>query len=134
VPGRRTLLIVALALMALGLVLAIGAGERGGTATRPAQPLPDPSPDPDTVVATLGPAAPRPLRVNARVGDLVELRVAGSAPDAVSIADYDEVAPVDPENPAQFEFVADRTGSFPVRFVDSGRVAGVLVVGEASAG
>lgn len=134
VPRRRLLLAVALALLALGLIISLGARGGGGETSLPSSPSPGPRPEPATISATLAPGAARQQRVRARLGDLVELRVLGTAPDSVTVTGYGEVQPVDPQNPARFDFIADRTGSFPVRFTASGRVAGVLVVRPVGAG
>lgn len=126
-PRRRLLIALALALLALALGGALRSAGDGSTATRP----PDPTGEPverTTVAATIVPAGRRVARVRARVGDLVQLRVVGTSPDSVSVTGYDAVEPLDRESPALFDFVADRAGTFPVRFVSDGRLAGVLLV------
>jgi hypothetical protein len=126
-PARRLLLAAALLLAALALVIGVRTEENDHQATRPTVTS-GPPPERATVVATVTPREGKPARVTARLGDLVMLEVPGPAPDSVVIVGYDEVQTVDPENPARFDFVADRAGLFPVRFSSTGRVAGVLVV------
>ncbi len=126
-PARRLLLAVALLLAALALVISVRAENNDHQATRPVV-TGGAGREGATVVATLAPRAGRPGRVTARLGDLVMLEVPGAEPDTVEIDGYDEVQTVDPQNPARFDFVADRTGTFRVRFSGTGRIAGVLVV------
>jgi hypothetical protein len=126
-PARRLLLAVALLLAAVALVIAVRADDDDNQATRPAV-TGGGGREGATVAAILAPRAGRPGRVTARLGDLVMLAVPGAEPGSVVIEGYDEVQPVDPQTPARFEFVADRTGAFPVRYSGTERVAGILVI------
>jgi hypothetical protein len=126
-PARRLLLAVALLLAALALVIAVRA-QRDDDKPPPPAVTTGAAPETATVVATLAPRDGKPGRVTARLGDLVMLEVPGEEPDSVQIVGYDEVQTVDPQNPARFDFVADRAGAFPVRFSGTGRLAGVLLI------
>ncbi|MFN8133103.1 MAG: hypothetical protein U0R70_16285 [Solirubrobacteraceae bacterium] len=104
-------------------------------------PQPGPGPLPATTAPTTTAAAPpdrSPARtvtlslpagstpddvVRARSGDLVRLTVAAAAPGTVTIDGLDRLEPVDPDTPARFEFIADRTGTFPVRLALSSQGA-----------
>jgi len=85
-----------------------------------------------TVVATLpGRDASRPKLVRARVGDLLELTVRVSRPDTVELGGLGEVQAADPDTPASFSVVVDRTGRFDVLQLGTGRVLGRLELAAA---
>ncbi len=145
-PARRTLVVLAVLLAALGIAAALDAAGRddGRTATRPA-----PSPGADlppsrTIVATIPAASRAPRTVRARVGDLVKLTIASRAAGTVTLDGYDRSEPVEAGTPARFSLIVQRAGSFPVRVRRSavatpgpregpqGRWIGLLVVGEAA--
>jgi hypothetical protein len=65
-------------------------------------------------------------RVVVHEGDLVDLEVSGSEVDSVTL--LDEVVPIDPDSPAQFQLLADRPGEYPIELLDAGRQVGTLVV------
>lgn len=91
---------------------------------------PNPSEGPSTVVRGELSADPnaQPRRVEARVGDIVRLRVRGNTLDAVLLPSLDRLEPVQPEAPARFEILAERPGTYPVTLVEARRQIGELVI------
>lgn len=71
---------------------------------------------------------PRDKVVRAQVGQLVTLTVQSPLFDSVTVAATGETEAVSPGAPAEFSFVADRPGSFPVSLDSSGRRLGRVVV------
>ena len=67
-----------------------------------------------------------PTRVAVREGVLLELEVAGTELESVSL--LDEVAVVAPGTNARFDIFADTPGSYDIELVDSDRLVGTLVV------
>ena len=133
--NRRRILIASAIVLLLGIVIVVVTSEED-TAVAPSGP-PGPGalvPTGRTVVATLPGPGDTSVPVRARVGDLIRLTVRSSRPETVSVAGRDEVQPVDPRTPAQFEFFAAEEGRFPVRLPDSGnREVGFVEVGPADA-
>jgi hypothetical protein len=126
--GRRFLLLVAV-LMGL-TALAASVAPRQATQHGAATPTPTPSSsagtgDLRTVSKKLN-TAEGITRVVVHEGDLVDLEVSGSEVDSVTLRD--EVVPIDPDSPAQFELLADQPGEFPIELLDAGRQVGTLVV------
>lgn len=119
--ANRRLLLFAVALLLLGSIAGAltprrePAGKADAPRFRAAVPR---------VQATL----PSPAAVQARVGDLVSLRVRSSTPDEAGVADFGLTAPVGPDLVAELTFVADRPGRFPVRLDIAEREVGVLLV------
>ena len=66
--------------------------------------------------------------VDARQGELVHLTVAAREPGSMELSGYDLIEPVDATTPAEFDFFADRAGTFAVRLLESGAVVGRLRV------
>jgi hypothetical protein len=126
--ARRLLVLIALLLVAAAIATALSPRD-DSTATRPPDPPPGQTTvaEPATVVAAIPARSRRPQPVRARVGDFVRLEVRSAAPGSVSVGGYDRVEQSDPDTPAQFEFVAERAGRFPIR-MDSGKLAGLLIV------
>jgi hypothetical protein len=126
--GRRFLLLVAV-LMGL-TALAASVAPRQPIERGPATPTPTPSVsagtgDVQTVSKKLN-TAEGITRVVVHEGDLVDLEVSGSEVDSVMLRD--EVVPIDPDSPAQFQLLADRPGEYPIELLDAGRQVGTLVV------
>jgi len=121
-PLRRLLLILLLLLFATSMAASLT--NRTTTSTTPSRRAPAQAGLARTVTATL----PGDKVVRAAVGDRIVLAVAADAPDDVTIAGYDLLGAVDPETPAQFDFIADRTGRFAVTLESSGKVVGHLEV------
>src|SRR5690349_20908237 len=130
---RMTLLVLALVgLMVLVVTVSPpDTGVRGG-----AQETPTPSPrttdltDPDAfdVTATLSSAAgEKPKKVEALLGDRVEITVNGTEPDSVELGEL-HTEPVEAGLPARFVLLADTPGSYPVRLVDEDRQIGTLEI------
>jgi hypothetical protein len=131
--GRRFLLLVAVLMGLTALAASIAPREplvrERGTAT--------PSPTP-TTEAAVGPATPirtinktistadGPAKVTVHDGDLVHLTIESTELDNVSV--MDEIKPIEPESPAEFDLLADEPGSYPIELLDSGRRVGTLVV------
>ncbi len=145
-PGRRTLAVLTVLLTALAVGAALEAGDRDERSETPLPPSSSAgSRASRRIVARIAAASPRPPTVRARVGDLVKVTVTSRATGAVTVDGYDRVEPVDAQSPARFSFIAERAGSFPMRFRESatgppsspegppGRRIALLVVGEAQA-
>jgi hypothetical protein len=125
VPWRRLLLFAVLLIVAASLVSAMAPRDRrvddspNAGAQAPASNPPAP-----VVEASL----PADKEVRARVGDVVRLLVRAPSADVVELANLAIERPVDPDQPAELLFVADRTGRFPVRLRDAGESIGTLRV------
>jgi hypothetical protein len=125
VRGRRVLVVVILVMGLTAIAASLNAPDRRvrpGTAPAPTAP---PAGASHTVEQTLD-ADAEAATVQARVGDLVQLRVIARAPDSVLFAGQTEV--VDPDSPARFELYADTPGEYPVRLVDAARLVGTVLV------
>jgi hypothetical protein len=128
----RRLLVLAAVLLALGAVAASLAPRdlRGPT---PAPTVPAPATAPPIaprvgrdLALTVDASAARPATVDAMQGDHVRLTVRAPTPDSVEIVALGKSQPVDAYSPAIFDFVADRSGSFPVTLLQSGRRVATL--------
>jgi len=75
-----------------------------------------------------------PKTVRIERGDELRLEVAASFGDDVEIPALGLTAALTPFAPAQFDLLATETGTFPVRTVDTGRLAGRLLVGKPGTG
>jgi hypothetical protein len=126
--GRRFLLLVAV-LMGL-TALAASVAPRQPIDRGAATPTPTPSLSPGTgdlqTVSKKLNTAEGNTRVVVDEGDLVDLEVSGSEVDSVTL--LDEVVPIDPDSPAQFQLLADEPGEFPIELLDADRQVGTLVV------
>jgi hypothetical protein len=120
-PLRRIL--VALLVLMIVMSIAASLSSNDDSATAPAV-----VPAQDGQARTLSATLPRERPVAAAVGDHILLTVAVDAADQVQIDGYDLVEPVDPQTPAQFDFVAGQEGRFAVTQVGSGRVLGHLEI------
>lgn len=121
--ARRLLLLAALLLFIGSFAGALAPRER----RQPAPTAPAPKvvrSNAETVRATL----PRAGAAKAKVGDLVALRVRSSTADQAEIPAFGLSEPVGPDLVAEFTFVADRPGRFPVRLSLSGTELGAVVV------
>jgi FtsP/CotA-like multicopper oxidase with cupredoxin domain len=130
VPGRSILLFVAALLLIAALASVIAPRQRtvvGPSTTQPPQ-LAAPSPAARTITGSL----PADARIDATVGDIVQLTVTADHPDEAQIFDLGLDAPVDFDLPGVLEFVADQPGRFAVTLRYSGERVGVLVVRSAS--
>jgi hypothetical protein len=128
----RRLLVLAAVLLALGAVAAsLAPRDLRGPTTAPTLPAPAPAPPlaprvGRDVALTVDASATRPGTVDATEGDHVRLTVRAPAPDSVEIVALGKSQPVDPYSPAIFDFVADRSGRFPVTLLQSGRRVATL--------
>ncbi len=122
-PLRRILITLLLLMVAMSFAASLT--NRQGSSTTPSQPAARAQAGlARTVVATL----PRDKVVGAAVGDRIALTVTARTPDEVIITGYDFLQAVDPLTPAQFDFIADAPGSFPVTLQSTGKVLGRIEV------
>jgi hypothetical protein len=75
-----------------------------------------------------------PKSVRIEQGDELRLDVVAPFGDDIEIPGFGLTAAVTPFAPAEFDLFAARIGTFPVRAVDSGRLAGRLLVGKPGTG
>jgi hypothetical protein len=75
-----------------------------------------------------------PKTVRIERGDELRLEVAAPFGDDVEIPALGLTGTVTPFAPAQFDLLASKIGTFPVGTVDSGRLAGRLLVGKPGTG
>jgi hypothetical protein len=75
-----------------------------------------------------------PKTVRIERGDELQLGVGARFGDDIEIPGLGRTAAVTPSAPAEFDLFAARIGTFPVRAVDSGRLAGRLLVGKPGTG
>jgi hypothetical protein len=76
--------------------------------------------------------APKTVRIER--GDELQLGVAAPFGDDIEIPAFGRTAAVTPSAPAEFDLLAVRIGTFPVRAVESGRLAGRLLIGKPGTG
>ena len=69
-------------------------------------------------------------RVNAGVGDLVDITVEGDVIDAVSVEGLTDHVTLDPDSPAMLELFADAPGQYPITLLEADRRIGMLDVKE----
>jgi hypothetical protein len=121
-PLRRILVVLLLLMIVMSIATSLNTRD-DDTATAPAV-----APAQDAQARTLSATLPRERPVRAAVGDHILLTVAVDAADQVQIDGYDLAEPVDPQTPAQFDFLASQEGRFAVTQVASGRVLGHLEI------
>ena len=90
-------------------------------------PKPAPAPPPEVTAVSAG-LLPRDGVVRAEVGEIVELMVTARQPTGAEIRDLGELGTAAPDAPALFTLLADRPGRFEVRYLATGRLAGVIQV------
>lgn len=119
----RRLLLVAASFLLMGAILsAFAPRERTERATAPAR---------TTVTAPAAESSgelPADKVVKATEGDIVTVTVTSSTPDVAEIPALGIQTDVSGDLPGELEFVADRTGTFPVTLVGTGAVLGRVVV------
>jgi len=120
--NRRLLLLAALLLL-VGSVAGALTPREDRTAQAPPAPARASTPLP-RVSATLPGAGP----VQARVGDLVSLRVRSRTQDEAELAAFGLTQPVGPDVVGEFTFVADRPGRFPVHLSLADTDVGTVLV------
>jgi hypothetical protein len=126
--GRRFLLLVAVLMGLTALAASVAPRQpidRGAVTPTPTPSLSPGTGDLQTVSKKLNTAEGN-TRVVVDEGDLVDLEVSGSEVDSVTL--LDEVVPIDPDSPAQFQLLADEPGEFPIELLDADRQVGTLVV------
>jgi hypothetical protein len=125
VPWRRLLLFAVLLIVGASLVSAMAPRDRRVDDSPNAGAQPPASNPPAPVVEA---SLPGDKEVRARVGDVVRLLVRAPSADVVELTNLAVEEPVDPDQPAELLFVADRAGRFPVRLRDAGESIGTLRV------
>jgi hypothetical protein len=126
--GRRFLLLVAVLMGLTALAASVAPRQpldRGAVTPTPTPSLSPGTGDLQTVSKKLNTSEGN-TRVVVNEGDLVDLEVSGSEVDSVTLRD--EVVPIDPDSPAQFQLLADEPGDFPIELLDADRQVGTLVV------
>ena len=86
------------------------------------------APERTTVTAAIGASPTRARTIVARVGDHLELTVESDRIDQVEILGLDQIHPVDPTTPAQFDTLLDHAGRFEVRMQQGHQVVGIVNV------
>lgn len=142
--AARRLVVVMLVLLAVSTLAAALLPQPERTETPPAQKQPKQKrPAQETPAAgegglllearmRVGRREPKTVRV--QLGDQLQLAVAAPFGDDVEIPALGLTVPVTPYAPAIFDLLADSRGTFPVRTVDSGLLAGRLLVGRPGSG
>jgi hypothetical protein len=123
-PLRRILVVLLLFMVTMSIAASLTTRTNDAPLPRrsaPAQP---------GLVRTLTATIPREHVVRAATGDRIVLTVVADATDQVQIDGYDLVAPVDPDTPARFDFIADQAGRFAVGLTAAGKALGRLEVVE----
>jgi hypothetical protein len=126
--GRRFLIMVAV-LMGLTALAASVAPRQPVTREGRETPTPTPatagSPTFSIVKKSLS-TEEGDARVPVRVGDIVELEVAGSERDSVMV--LGRIDTIDPTTPARFSLLADKPGEYPIKLLEAEREVGTLVI------
>lgn len=121
-------LLIALAVLMAITALAAGVAPRESPLRDSGQeasaPPADPAPEP--VQATLD-AQSEGQRVEARVGQIVQIVVRSEELDSVSIAEVGTET-TEPDSPARFELLAEVPGSYAIQLLESERQIGVLEI------
>jgi hypothetical protein len=86
------------------------------------------APERTTVKADIGASPARARTIAARVGDHLLLTVESDRIDQVEIPGLEEIRPVDPTTPAQFDTLLDHAGRFEVRMQEGRQVVGFVDV------
>ena len=87
--------------------------------------------EPRLVTARMRIANEPPKVVAVRPGDQLELEVSGSVGEDIEVPAFGLTETMTPDAPARFDLIVDRPGSFVVRAVESGIVAGRIRSAEA---
>jgi hypothetical protein len=125
VRGRRVLVVVIIVMGLTAVLASLNAPQRRPRPGPAAPPSAAPAGAQRTIAQTLD-ADAEAVTVQARVGDLVELRVNARTPDSVLFAGQTDVVAQD--SPARFELYADTPGEYPVTLVDGARRVGTVLV------
>jgi hypothetical protein len=67
-------------------------------------------------------------KVPMRLGDELALVVRSGVADQVEIPAFGQIEDLTPDDPARFDLLPDRTGTFEVRLLEAGRVIGRIRV------
>lgn len=82
----------------------------------------------DPVHETLAADPKDPPRVDAAVGDQLQLRVTSRRPATLELVGLGPTEDVDPDAPALFDVLLDRKGTFRIRELETGKVVGEILV------
>ena len=126
--GRRFLILVAVLMGLTALAASLAPRQpvtREGRETATPTPATAGSPTFSTVHETLN-TEDGDARVSVRVGDVVELEVAGPERDSVMV--LGRVDTIDPTTPARFALRADEPGEHPIELLEAEKQIGTLVV------
>lgn len=136
--ARRLVLIMLLLLFVSSLAAALAPvrpGERSTssstTTTTEARGAKDASPAPgdgELVRAAIDADAKRPSTARASAGDQLQLRVDSRRVATVEIARLGATEPVAPLSPARFDVLLSQPGKYPIRFLDTRKRFGTLIV------
>ncbi len=96
------------------------------TATASADSLTDPDAFDVTMKLSTAPG-PAGKTVDAEIGDRVQIIVDGDEPDSVAFGDV-SVEDVETDTPAEFEWLADTPGTYPLVLLSDNRTLGTLEV------
>lgn len=86
------------------------------------------------LVARMQVSERRPKTARIERGDELRLEVVAPFGADIEIPGFGLTSPVTPFAPAQFDLLATQPGTFPVRVVESGQLAGRLLVGKPGSG
>jgi hypothetical protein len=143
--AARRLVIVMLVLLAISTLAAAllpqpdsdeAATDRQRTSTREPPPPANPKTQVTGVllVARMPISLQRPKTVRIERGDQLRLDVLAPFGADLEIPALGLTGTVTPSAPAQFDLLGRETGRFPVRLVDSGQLAGTVLVGKPDSG
>jgi hypothetical protein len=132
---RRLLWLVAALLLVAAATSALAPredddGKSGTTTTAPATTRP--ARETATVTEELKTGANPQKPVRARVGDHVVLSVTADRDGTATIEGLDRLEPVSEFTPARFDFVASRTGVFPIVLTSPREPVGELRISDAA--
>jgi len=138
--AARRLLIVMLALLALSTLAAALVPPQGqradtsstGTTAESERTPKKPAPSGRLSEQAIDASSREPQTIRMRRGDELALTVRSGAPDQVEIPAFGRIEDVGRDDPARFDLLAERTGTFEVRLVEAGRVIGRISVRPAS--
>ena len=131
--ARRLIAVMLVLLFLSSLAAALAPVEpRDGTTTATTtEPVSEPAAGRGALLReTIDAAAKRPARIEASVGDQLQLRVTARRPGSIQLVGLGADEDIDSLAPALFDVLLDRPGKFPVREVQSGRRIGLILVSD----
>ena len=121
--ARRLLLLAAVLMLLTALAAGLAPQRDSGDETAPPA---DVATGTVTIVEERLSADEDDQSVSARVGDLIQLEVAGDVLDAVEVERLDRIDAIEPTTPARFEIWAEDAGVYPIRLIEADRRIGRL--------